>query len=183
MDTTINKGRLKSWNEDKGFGFIEAENSKKDIFIHISALKGMSRRPVAGDVIHFQIHIDNNGKQRAVNASIEGVKKIKLVSPRKNIKGQKKNQSNKWTTGIFISAILIFSGFYFYEQSIDAKPSSSFSKHVEQNKPKNYSCRGKVYCSEMTSCGEAKFYINNCPATKMDGDRDGIPCESQWCSY
>lgn len=44
-----------------------------------------------------------------------------------------------------------------------------------------YKCSGKIYCSEMTSCAEAKFYLRNCPGTKMDGDNDGIPCEKQWC--
>ncbi|MBJ6981967.1 excalibur calcium-binding domain-containing protein [Luteimonas sp. MC1572] len=33
----------------------------------------------------------------------------------------------------------------------------------------------------MTSCAEAKYFIAHCPNTKMDGDRDGIPCEEQWC--
>lgn len=42
-----------------------------------------------------------------------------------------------------------------------------------------YSCQGKVYCSQMTSCAEAEFYQDNCPNTKMDGDHDGIPCEQQ----
>lgn len=35
------KGRLERWYEDKGFGFIQPEQSKKDIFIHILALKNM----------------------------------------------------------------------------------------------------------------------------------------------
>ncbi|WP_350669172.1 excalibur calcium-binding domain-containing protein, partial [Pseudoalteromonas sp. TB6-MNA-CIBAN-0076] len=33
-------------------------------------------------------------------------------------------------------------------------------------------------CSQMTSRAEAVFFINNCPNTKMDGDRDGDPCEN-----
>ena len=45
----------------------------------------------------------------------------------------------------------------------------------------NYSCSGKVYCSEMNSCEEATFYLRNCPGVKMDGDGDGVPCEEQWC--
>ncbi|MDO8828238.1 excalibur calcium-binding domain-containing protein [Methylophaga sp.] len=44
-----------------------------------------------------------------------------------------------------------------------------------------FHCQGKEWCSEMTSCEEATFYLENCPNTKMDGDNDGIPCESQWC--
>ncbi|WP_439672725.1 excalibur calcium-binding domain-containing protein [Cupriavidus necator] len=30
----------------------------------------------------------------------------------------------------------------------------------------------------MASCAEARFYLKNCPAVKMDGDGDGIPCET-----
>ncbi|MGZ5437239.1 MAG: excalibur calcium-binding domain-containing protein [Halobacteriota archaeon] len=44
-----------------------------------------------------------------------------------------------------------------------------------------FRCEGKTHCSEMSSCAEATFYIKNCPGTKMDGDGDGVPCESQWC--
>jgi hypothetical protein len=33
----------------------------------------------------------------------------------------------------------------------------------------------------MTSCAEAKNFLQNCPGMKMDGDNDGIPCEAQWC--
>lgn len=44
-----------------------------------------------------------------------------------------------------------------------------------------YSCDGRQHCSQMRSCDEATFFIRNCPDTKMDGDNDGVPCESQWC--
>jgi len=42
-------------------------------------------------------------------------------------------------------------------------------------------CDGRKYCSQMTSCAEAKAFLQQCPGTEMDGDHDGIPCESQWC--
>ena len=41
-------------------------------------------------------------------------------------------------------------------------------------------CDGRTHCSQMTSCAEATFFLKNCPGTKMDGNNDGIPCESQW---
>ena len=44
-----------------------------------------------------------------------------------------------------------------------------------------FACDGRRHCSHMTSCAEAKFFLTNCPNTKMDGDHDGIPCEQQWC--
>jgi Excalibur calcium-binding domain len=43
-------------------------------------------------------------------------------------------------------------------------------------------CDGRTHCSQMTSCEEAKYFLNNCPGVKMDGNQDGIPCEQQWCN-
>ena len=45
-----------------------------------------------------------------------------------------------------------------------------------------FSCDGRRYCSQMKSCAEAKYFLANCPGVKMDGDKNGIPCEQQWCN-
>lgn len=42
-------------------------------------------------------------------------------------------------------------------------------------------CDGRVYCSQMGSCEEATWFLKNCPGMKMDGNSDGVPCETQWC--
>ena len=42
-------------------------------------------------------------------------------------------------------------------------------------------CDGRIYCSQMTSCAEATWFLKSCPGVKMDGNRDGVPCEQQWC--
>ncbi|MFA6162897.1 MAG: cold shock domain-containing protein [Methylobacter sp.] len=73
MTKVMLKGVLKTWKEDRGFGFIKPDNGKRDVFIHISSLKGASRRPVVGDVIYYQIAKDSRGKFKAVRAHIEGV--------------------------------------------------------------------------------------------------------------
>lgn len=44
-----------------------------------------------------------------------------------------------------------------------------------------FNCDRRKYCSQMTSCAEAKYFLANCPGVQMDGDGDGIPCEQQWC--
>lgn len=42
-----------------------------------------------------------------------------------------------------------------------------------------FSCQtGKQYCSEMNSCDEAKFNLYQCGKTGLDGNNDGIPCNS-----
>lgn len=42
-------------------------------------------------------------------------------------------------------------------------------------------CDGRRYCSQMSSCEEATWFVKNCPGAKMDGNNDGVPCEKQWC--
>jgi hypothetical protein len=39
-------------------------------------------------------------------------------------------------------------------------------------------CNGKRFCRQMTSCTEARFYLNVCRVQGLDGDSDGTPCEN-----
>ena len=38
-------------------------------------------------------------------------------------------------------------------------------------------CGSKRRCSQMSSCGEAKRYLELCGPKSLDSDRDGMPCE------
>ncbi len=59
-----------------------------------------------------------------------------------------------------------------------SKPDSS----VPESKPIPFKCDGRIHCSQMTSCDEAKYFLKNCPGVQMDGEGDGVPCEKQWCN-
>jgi hypothetical protein len=61
-----------------------------------------------------------------------------------------------------------------------AAPSVDSLFTASQNPPA-FKCDGRVYCSQMTSCAEAEYFLSSCPGVKMDGDNDGVPCEKQWC--
>lgn len=41
-----------------------------------------------------------------------------------------------------------------------------------------FTCGKKRYCKQMSSCAEARFYLTKCGAKRLDGNRDGIPCNS-----
>ena len=41
----------------------------------------------------------------------------------------------------------------------------------------SFSCGQKTYCREMASCEEARFYLEQCGLSRLDGDGDGVPCE------
>ncbi|MBD2744376.1 cold shock domain-containing protein [Coleofasciculus sp. FACHB-1120] len=73
MKPVPHKGQLKTWKDDRGFGFIQPSDAGKEVFLHISALKGASRRPKVGDTIFYELTTEANGKVRASNASIEGI--------------------------------------------------------------------------------------------------------------
>jgi hypothetical protein len=63
-------------------------------------------------------------------------------------------------------------------ESATPPPRPAAMKHDEPR----FHCDGRVYCSQMTSCAEATFFLENCPGVKMDGGaHDGVPCERQWC--
>jgi hypothetical protein len=39
-------------------------------------------------------------------------------------------------------------------------------------------CGSRTYCREMASCAEARAYLEQCGLKRLDGDGDGVPCES-----
>ncbi len=39
-------------------------------------------------------------------------------------------------------------------------------------------CGTKQTCGEMTSCEEARFYLDRCGVKRLDRDKDGMPCEA-----
>lgn len=49
------KGKVKWFNSQKGYGFIEMENGK-DIFVHHNAIQGQGFKSLnEGEVVEFQI--------------------------------------------------------------------------------------------------------------------------------
>lgn len=53
------------------------------------------------------------------------------------------------------------------------------SRSLERPRAKRgLQCSGKRTCGEMDSCAEANFYLDQCGVSRLDGDGDGVPCES-----
>lgn len=44
--------------------------------------------------------------------------------------------------------------------------------------PPAVTCGAKTTCSQMTSCPEARAFLNQCGVSTLDADGDGIPCEA-----
>ncbi len=67
----MQRGILRTWKDDRGFGFIESSVGKRRIFLHITAIRESSHRPQVGDVIYFHLERDEQGRLRASNAWFE----------------------------------------------------------------------------------------------------------------
>jgi hypothetical protein len=89
-----------------------------------------------------------------------------------------------------VSLIVIVGGYHAYNEYIAVpevttsakKQNLNSSEDSYRNDNRSFHCDGRQHCSQMNSRDEAEYFIQNCPNTKMDGDRDGIPCErdSRW---
>jgi len=66
------KGKIRSWNDERGFGFIEPIPKGKDVFLHISAISRRGRRPEVGQIVTYALETDERGRPRAVKAALPG---------------------------------------------------------------------------------------------------------------
>ena len=51
-------------------------------------------------------------------------------------------------------------------------------RSIEKETNLSFQCESKTTCRQMQSCAEARHYLINCGLTRLDRDKDGIPCES-----
>ena len=161
------QGRIESWNDQRGFGFVVQNSIGTKAFVHISALADRRRRPVVGALVTYEVAKDDRGRPKAVN--------VRYVESK--VHRERSRPLARPYVLLAIIAVIAFITFAFVR-------TASRSEFVaESSRPQsNFSCEPrKSRCTEMTSCAEARFHQNHCGVTTMDGDNDGIPCEDQWC--
>ena len=61
----MTKGKVKWFNENKGYGFITREDGP-DVFVHFTAIQGEGFRTLAeGEVVEFEVTEGEKGPQAA----------------------------------------------------------------------------------------------------------------------
>jgi uncharacterized membrane protein YsdA (DUF1294 family)/cold shock CspA family protein len=69
------EGAVKTWNDDRGFGFIEPLHGGQDIFVHIKAFVSRSGRPEVGQRVTFEVEMAPDGKKRAKRVEVVRIKR------------------------------------------------------------------------------------------------------------
>ena len=197
------KGKLEEWDDKKGIGIVKSVHNRKDIILKISSISNYEPL-IIGDMLEYNIVRNGDGQDEAVKAKL--LPRVEHKKPKK----EGNNVVLYSILFIFILLGVILSAGYFteaYKSNIfkeyfpsianQLNPPKTKVKFIEQEiikekealekvVPKEekiiLECTGKTTCSEMRSCGEALYYISNCPNTeKLDKDSNGIPCEDTLC--
>mgnify|MGYP006086829861 CR=1 FL=1 len=98
------QGIIESWNDDKGFGFVEHNGSGQRAFVHIKAFKIRPRRPVTGDVITYELVREKDNRYRA--------EKIRFTDAAHSTSKGTNGKSNNYfgtTLTLIVCAWLLFS--------------------------------------------------------------------------
>ena len=82
-------GKLKSWNDDRGFGFIEPAQGGDDIFVHIKGFPPGTGRPVIGLPLSFEVELGPQGKKRA--------KSVEFIRARSQARPARAESPAPWT--------------------------------------------------------------------------------------
>jgi cold shock CspA family protein len=170
-------GTLTQWNDDRGFGFITPSEGSGTIFVHVSAFPRDGKRPQTGERLSYEAETGDNGKLRAVRVLRPGSPGLKRSPQRKDA-----GRQSSWLGSMVAAALVLGVAVYGYKHFQAHAHRMALVSGTLAPADIPAACDGRTMCSQMTSCAEAKWFINNCPGTQMDGNQDGTPCEQQWCS-
>lgn len=174
-------GKITRWNDERGFGFITPAGATSDVFVHISSFPRDGTRPQVGELISFMVEAGPDGRQRAIGVMRPGQR----AAPRPNTSRKRQPPAGRKLARSLTLVLIAGLGIYAwseYKAQVEPAADSDWVAPGDETAPAGrYSCDGRTMCSQMGSCDEAKYFIRNCPSTQMDGDNDGVPCESQWC--
>jgi len=171
------QGRVTEWKDDRGFGFITPNGGGPKVFVHISSFSGRTRRPTVGVLVTYEFATDEGGKPRA-NA-------VRFVGD----SGARPQKANPIIAAVGTLLVVMSVGYVAYVRM--SHPGSTVAASVYkiflarealQSNPQFQCAPERSSCSRMSSCAEAFFHQERCGVSDMDGDRDGIPCEQQWCN-
>ena len=63
------QGKITSWKDDQGFGFIAPNGGGPAVFVHIKSFAAKGTRPTGNDIVTYDLTINDKGQPRAENVA------------------------------------------------------------------------------------------------------------------
>ena len=73
-------GKITTWKDDQGFGFITPNGGGKDVFIHVKSIANSRKRPIGNEFVSYQVSTDAKGRLNAIEVDYVGDFKDKPVT-------------------------------------------------------------------------------------------------------
>lgn len=178
------QGKIVEWNDGRGFGFVLLNGGDERAFAHISEFADRRARPAVGDVVTYDV-VTERGRPKATGIAYAGTAAVARTRSRPAPTRRHNHASGGgWLGAALFIAFVAFVVWRYndqHQQRLADESEHAVSRSVQApalaRATNAYQCTGKQHCSQMASCGEARFYQQHCPDTMMDGDGDGVPCE------
>ena len=74
------QGKITTWKDDQGFGFITPNGGGKDVFIHIKSFPNSRKRPIGDELVRYQVNTDAKGRLNATEVHYVGEYKDKALT-------------------------------------------------------------------------------------------------------
>jgi uncharacterized membrane protein YsdA (DUF1294 family)/cold shock CspA family protein len=68
------QGRITTWKDDKGFGFVTPNGGGAQVFVHINSFSTRQRRPAENEFITYELRVDGKGRAQAEAVAFAGEK-------------------------------------------------------------------------------------------------------------
>ena len=174
-------GTLRTWHDDRGFGFIAPTHGGAEVFVHISAFARDGSRPTQGEQLRYEL-----GRGRHVEVQAVGVTRLAVGTPPAPRRDSRPKPHSRWPLLVALVALGVAAavGYGKLRRLPVAAPVAApqpLAMPAVAAPSSDFRCDGRQHCSQMTSCAEATYFLKHCPGVKMDGNHDGVPCEQQWC--
>lgn len=80
------QGRITTWKDDKGFGFITPNAGGEQVFVHINSFSNRQRRPGGNELVTYELKVDAKGRAQANSVALVGERPTPSAPPsRSNI--------------------------------------------------------------------------------------------------
>ncbi|MBV2262401.1 MAG: cold shock and DUF1294 domain-containing protein [Thauera sp.] len=70
------QGKITTWKDDKGFGFITPNGGGEPVFLHVSSLANRQRRPEGNELVSYELATDAKGRRQAKAVAFVGERAV-----------------------------------------------------------------------------------------------------------